>query len=224
VKSKHVVGTGLAGAIAAAGAVAFLPAGSANAASTSTIVVSASQGQIITGSVSTLTATLTSGSSDLSGERVTLQQRAPGAETFTSLLSGTTDSSGVATFSVAPKADTQYRIVFSGDGSNLAATSGTVTVDVAPAVAISASDTAITSGDNSVISTVATYAKGETVYLQRRTAAGIWVTIGHTTLSSSTGKASFSVSPTATSTYRTVVSATAAHTQGRSKALTVSVS
>ena len=78
-----------------------------------------------------LTGVLESRRKGLAGETITLQSRTGTHRKFTAVATGTTDSNGSVTFTIAvPAHTTQYRMVFAGDATHRGSHSNTITITV----------------------------------------------------------------------------------------------
>jgi hypothetical protein len=64
-----------------------------------------------------ITGVLRDGRSGVAGETITLDSRTGKKPRWTVVTTGTTDATGSVTFTVAPTAKTQYKLVFAGDSS-----------------------------------------------------------------------------------------------------------
>lgn len=170
------------------------------------------------GSPVTLTMRLAqAGGGGLTGRKVTLQKRAVGSTSYTTVGTYTTGTDGRVTLTAKPAVNTYYRLSYTApDAATLSATAVTTRVDVRPKV------TAALSG-RTVSARVTPAHAGQHVYLQRLV-SGVWRNVTSKPLSS-TGAASFTITPPGRGTwyYRVHKPADADHVAGASATLTLRV-
>lgn len=131
----------------------------------------------------------------LGGKPVTLQQRAPGSSTWTTLTTATTSSTGHAAVTVTPSANRYYRFRYGGSFGTLPVTAAGRHVAVRQRVSLLVSSSSVVVGRSVVFSgAVAPRHPGATVAIQRYK-DGAWRTVRTATL-------------TASSTYRTTITMT----------------
>jgi hypothetical protein len=116
-----------------AGALLTTPALAATAKAT-TSTLKAAKSTVAPKATDTLTGTLKSGSTGVSGEKVMLERRSGTSGTFTVLQTKTTGKGGTVTFSVVPGTKSgqkvQYELVHAANAKYKASHSGIVTVTV----------------------------------------------------------------------------------------------
>jgi hypothetical protein len=153
----------------------------------------------------TVTGVLTTaaGHKAISGQTVTLEERAPGTTKWAAAGTQVTGTAGKVSFTVNPARSMQVELAFAGTSKLKAATSATATVNVAYDV------TAALSG-HTVTVTVAPTADNQKVLLQLKGKKG-WATVATKKLAGAS-KATFTVTPpTAKGTYSYRVLKLAAH-------------
>lgn len=152
------------------------------------------------GSSVRLTAKLTTGSTSVSGEKITFYGRRKGTSTWTALTTGTTVSGGTISTVRTPGSHYEYRATHARTLYYASSTSPTVTVLVKPALTASISPSSALNGTTvRITGTLKPAHGGQSVYLQRLTSDG-WRSVLRSTLSSGGGY-SFSTRPTTSGSY-----------------------
>ena len=139
----------------------------------------------------------------VSGQTVTLEERAPGTVKWTASGTQVTDISGKVSFTVKPAKSVQVELAFAGTSTLKASTSATATVNVAYHV------TAALSG-HTVTVTVAPTADKQKVLLQKKGKKG-WTTVATRKLAGASQAAFTITPPKAKGTYSYRVLKLAAH-------------
>lgn len=136
------------------------------------------------GASTTSSATLkdANGNTAIASAQVKLYQRPKGSTSWTFVSNATTNSSGVASKSVSPKANEQYQWRYAGDSSHGAATSGVQTISVRPVISAHSTKATVPHGVAfKIYGTVNPASAGQTVHLQRQ-AGTAWNTIATVTI------------------------------------------
>ncbi|MGH3387044.1 MAG: endonuclease/exonuclease/phosphatase family protein, partial [Nocardioidaceae bacterium] len=157
------------------------------------------------------------GDGDLSDQEVTLQQRPAGSSAeWTDVDTMSPSAAGDFSFVVAPEASTDYRVAYPG-GSDLPATSATVTIGVATKVTLVVSNDDVRKNEVVLFTgTVRPAHVGQSVALQRRT-GNHWTTVDTATLNDdNTYYIFWSTKQKGSYTFRVVKAADADHLEGLS--------
>jgi hypothetical protein len=176
----------------------------------------------------TLSGTLTrvdTGAS-LSGRPVVLQVRPQGGSSWTKLAELKSSSSGKVSHQHAPKRNVEYRLQFSGAGSNMGDRSSVTKVNFRPQVTRSIDRTSMTLGRTATLTgkvRPAAY-EGQTVNLERRRSDGSWAQVSSRKLDA-TNAYSFAIKPSSrgTYTYRVTKPATSRHVSSSSSTVPLKV-
>ncbi len=147
------------------------------------LTASSSPTPIVYGSSSVVSGTLTNDDGTAIGGATVVLTSRRGADPFaTTGATTTTGPSGSYSFTVSPAQTTDYRVEFAGDRDHAAATSPTVTVEVATRVSLAVGSMVLKKGDSTMFAgVVAPNHEGQTVLVQALLGTG-WVTIDTVTL------------------------------------------
>jgi hypothetical protein len=134
--------------------------------------------RILWGKSATLHTRMVSFGQPVSGQTVRLQKQLPGATTWTTAGSTTTDTSGAASISVAPTRTTAYRWSFAGHYPYISSVSSAATVTVAQVVTAKLSVRSVKHGKKvKIYGTVSPGAKGHKVTIALKSGSH-WKTLG----------------------------------------------
>jgi hypothetical protein len=231
--TRLVAGTAIA-ATALLAVAGTASAGTTTAKKPTTLSIVAAKSKITVGQSDTIAGTLASHKTPVAGRAVILERRVGASGHWQAVVEKLTGKFGRVAFTVAPKVDTRYALVFKGGPIYKASHSGVVLVVVVKPVvkapttlSIAESSATITAGSTDTISGALTITKDS------KALPGQWVWLdevangkAHALQAFKTGKlgkVAFKVKPAATTTYELVYRGTKVLAPAASGTVTVTV-